>query len=44
MFHLLEAGHVKSIDDPITDYCPSFSMKNSYSIKNVVTLRYIHVL
>jgi len=40
LFHLIEAGHVKSWDDPLTDYCPTFSIKNSYDIDNVVTLRY----
>ena len=40
VFHLIEAGHVKSWDDPLTDYCPKFSIKNSYDIDNVVTLRY----
>ena len=41
MFQLLDRGYVKSIDDPISDYCPSFSIKNPVEIKNVVTLRLV---
>ncbi|XP_065902491.1 putative beta-lactamase-like 1 [Dysidea avara] len=39
LFQLLEKGHVKSLDEPISNYCLSFSIKNPYKIDNVVTLR-----
>ena len=41
MFQLLDRGHIKSLDDPLTDYCPNFSIKNPYDLENVVTLRYV---
>ena len=40
MYQLYDRGHIKSLDDPLTDYCPKFSMKNPYDLENVVTLRY----
>ncbi|XP_065903484.1 putative beta-lactamase-like 1 isoform X2 [Dysidea avara] len=39
VFQLLERGHIKSLDDPLSDYCPSFSMKSTFD--TVVTLRQV---
>ena len=41
LFQLLEKGHVKSLDEPISNYCLSFSIKNPYNIDSVVTLRLV---
>ena len=41
MYQLLDRGHIKSLDDPLTDYCHKFSIKNPYDLENVVTLRYM---
>lgn len=45
LFQLLEQGKVKSLDDPLTDYCPAFSIMNPFNFKDkdVVTLRYKQV-
>ncbi|XP_065903520.1 putative beta-lactamase-like 1 [Dysidea avara] len=39
LFQLFDRGEVKALDDPITDYCPSFSMHNPFDDDNVITLR-----
>jgi len=39
LFQLFDRGEVRSLDDPITDYCPSFSMRNPFDEDNVITLR-----
>ena len=40
MYQLYDRGHIKSLDDPLTDYCSQFSIKNPYDLENVVTLRF----
>ena len=44
MYQLMDRGYIKSLDDPLTDYCPNFSIKNPYDLENVVTLRYTYVI
>ncbi|XP_065903470.1 putative beta-lactamase-like 1 [Dysidea avara] len=39
LYQLYEQGRVKSLDDPITHYCPIFSLRNPYTLDDVVTLR-----
>ena len=39
LYHLFEQGKVKSLDEPLTNYCPEFSMKTPYQLDDVVTLR-----
>ncbi|CAI8001938.1 Putative beta-lactamase-like 1 [Geodia barretti] len=40
MYQLYDRGLVKSLDDPLSDYCPRFSMLNPFNSRNI-TLRQI---
>ena len=40
MYQLYDRGLVKSLDDPLSDYCTGFSMINPFDSKNI-TLRQI---
>ena len=40
MYQMYERGYVKSLDDPLSLYCPEFSMINAFSSRNI-TLRQI---
>jgi CubicO group peptidase (beta-lactamase class C family) len=40
MYQMYDRGQVKSLDDPLSTYCPGFSMINTYNSRNI-TLRQI---
>ena len=35
MYQLYDRGLVKSLDDPLSDYCPRFSMFNPFNSRNI---------
>jgi len=38
LYQMYEHGMVKSLDDPLSNYCPGFSIRNPYGSSNI-TLR-----
>ena len=40
MYQMYDRGQIKSLDDPLSKYCPTFSMINTYNSRNI-TLRQI---
>jgi len=39
LYQLYQEGKVKSLDDPLTEYCPEFFLRNPFPLDDVVTLR-----